>query len=152
MAACMYVHCACRDAYEGQKRAWGPLNLELKMAVCCCMGAGNHTRVLCKRDKRSLPLGHCIPSLHLFFVMAVSYVLWWLGQVVPCAFSFKSSPSVLYSLNGFHLLDVSFYSESSSTSFLRETWAGILIDICTTSVIFCMTPSQSNVKQTGICK
>lgn len=39
LPACMSVHCVLRD----QKRASDPLGLDLQMAMCCHVGAGNQT-------------------------------------------------------------------------------------------------------------
>lgn len=48
----MYLHTMCiSGTHRGQKKASGPLELELQAMVSCQVNAGNGNQVLCKRWK-----------------------------------------------------------------------------------------------------
>jgi hypothetical protein len=49
----MTVLAIIMSPHRGQKRASGPLELELQMIVSCCVGAKNQTQVLYRNSKCS---------------------------------------------------------------------------------------------------
>lgn len=50
--------CACLGLKEAKKRALDFLKLQLSVVMCCHVGPGDQTQVLCKNNKCSSPLSH----------------------------------------------------------------------------------------------